>query len=85
MGILPLLKPLLRMLSYQFFMRLHRIPIPPSPPIEGGDRGVKVPLLKGDLGGSRYMQLHIKLVSDRLHYSNSQQSTVNSEQSAVNS
>ena len=31
---------------------------------KGGTRktSIKVPLFKGDLGGSRYMELHIKLV-----------------------
>jgi hypothetical protein len=28
-----------------------------------GKTSIKVPLFKGDLGGSRYVQLHIKLVS----------------------
>jgi hypothetical protein len=27
-----------------------------------GKTSIKVPLIKGDLGGSRYVQLHIKLV-----------------------
>ena len=48
---------------YQFFMRLHRISIPPNPPGGMGDKILlKVPRPKGDLGGSRYVQLHIKLV-----------------------
>ena len=44
-------------------MRLHRIRSPLAPLNKGGDKiPIKVPLLKGDLGGSRYVQLHIKLV-----------------------
>ncbi len=36
--------------------------IPPSPPCEGGDRSnIKVPLFKGDLGGSQFMQQTGKL------------------------
>ena len=30
----------------------------------GGQELLKVPLIKGDLGGSGYVQLHIKLVLD---------------------
>ncbi len=43
-----------------FFMRVHRID-PPSP-LKKGEHEFKVPLFKGDLGGSKSLQLHIKLV-----------------------
>jgi hypothetical protein len=42
-------------------VRLHRIRSPLAPLKKGGKR-VKVPLFKGDLGGSRSVQLNIKLV-----------------------
>jgi uncharacterized membrane protein YdjX (TVP38/TMEM64 family) len=63
-------------LLYQFFLKLHRIRSPLAPLKKGGKR-IKVPLKKGshcvgrvsrlvasgvDLGGSGYVQLHIKLV-----------------------
>jgi filamentous hemagglutinin family protein len=49
---------------YQFFMKLYRIRSPLTPLNKGGTgkTSIKVPLNKGDLGGSRYVQLHIKLV-----------------------
>ncbi|BAY31861.1 TPR repeat-containing protein [Nostoc carneum NIES-2107] len=49
---------------YQLFMRLHRIRSPLAPLEKGGEaeKSLKVPLFKGDLGGSKYLQLHIKLV-----------------------
>ncbi|MBG1258995.1 hypothetical protein F8S20_07475 [Nostoc sp. BAE] len=45
-------------------MKLHRIRSPLAPLKKGGTgkTSIKVPLFKGDLGGSRYVQLHIKLV-----------------------
>jgi hypothetical protein len=45
-------------------MKLHRIRSPLAPLNKGGTgkTSIKVPLFKGDLGGSRYVQLHIKLV-----------------------
>jgi hypothetical protein len=45
-------------------MKLHRIRSPLAPLNKGGTgkTSIKVPLYKGDLGGSRYVQLHIKLV-----------------------
>ncbi|RCJ29281.1 hypothetical protein A6769_35770 [Nostoc punctiforme NIES-2108] len=49
---------------YQFSMKLHIIRSPLAPLKKGGTgkTSIKVPLFKGDLGGSRYVQLHIKLV-----------------------
>jgi hypothetical protein len=45
-------------------MKLHIIRSPLAPLNKGGTgkTSIKVPLYKGDLGGSRYVQLHIKLV-----------------------
>jgi hypothetical protein len=59
-----LLFGLILSLLYQFFMKLHRIRSPLAPLNKGGTgkTSIKVPLIKGDLGGSRYVQLHIKLV-----------------------
>jgi hypothetical protein len=49
-------------------MRLHRIRSPLAPLKKGGDNSpLKVPLFKGDLGGSRSVQRPIKLV---LHHLN---------------
>ncbi|QFZ11844.1 hypothetical protein EH233_07290 [Anabaena sp. YBS01] len=49
---------------HQFFIKLHRIRSPLAPLQKGGTgkTHIKVPLKKGDLGGSKYVQLHIKLV-----------------------
>ncbi|QLE46996.1 hypothetical protein FD724_01780 [Nostoc sp. C057] len=41
----------------------------PLTPLKKGGTGIKVPLFKGDLGGSRYVQLHIKLVLAKSIYS----------------
>ena len=71
------------MVLYQFFMRLHRIRSPLTPLNKGGTRIRSfVPLIKGDLGGSEYVQRPIKLVLNSSSFLNWMQRKENSRRDA---
>ncbi|EKF04158.1 hypothetical protein FDUTEX481_02798 [Tolypothrix sp. PCC 7601] len=59
------------LLLYQFLMNLYIIRFPLTPLIRrgkgkgeigNGNKSFKVTLIKGDLGGSKYVQHHMKLI-----------------------